>query len=599
MTSAKAIRVNQIAYWSGGPKVATLVDDAKTPVSWRLIDQHGQICVSAMSKVFGHDKASGLHVHHLDFSSFTGTGQGFKLDYGSSSDRAGTHAPRGDSHPFAILENPWSSINDEVFRYFYLNRSGEAITMPRAGSPDQCRAPGHRPDIAALPPELGGGSLDVSGGWYDAGDHGKYVVNGGIALWTLQFLVEGWPLWFGEPMEPQRQTLIMDECAFEMDFLLRMQIPDSLAHAGMAFHKVNDESWTGIPQNPATDPRQRKLYGPSTAATLNLAAVAAQGSRIWSQTRPAYAAKLLAAAEKAWQAARQNPVMLFTPEQDQGGGGAYADSHIDDEWYWAACELYLASGKQVYRELLAASVYSCKAGTLGLGEVSDPLRMAFDWQTTNTLGTLSLSISTSGPLGAGSAQSSSSLADRAGIHSHSEYHDDAQTHATFLAKSRASIAEAAALYHEQVKSEGFLTPLIPQAYPWGSNSFVLNKMIVMAVAGDLHGAILSFDYILGRNCLDLCYISGFGSRPIRYPHHRYWAAAIDSAYPAAPAGCLAGGPNSEVIDPVGIDLGFEGRAPQACYVDNIASYASNEVAINWNAPLFFILEWFRARFNHV
>ena len=28
-----------------------------------------------------------------------------------------------------------------------------------------------------------------------------------------------------------------------------------------------------------------------------------------------------------------------------------------------------------------------------------------------------------------------------------------------------------------------------------------------------------------------------------------------------------------------------GCAPQKCYVDDIASYSTNEVAINWNAPL--------------
>jgi endoglucanase len=32
--------------------------------------------------------------------------------------------------------------------------------------------------------------LDVTGGWFDAGDYGKYVVNGGIAVWTLMNLYE-------------------------------------------------------------------------------------------------------------------------------------------------------------------------------------------------------------------------------------------------------------------------------------------------------------------------------------------------------------------------------------------------------------------------
>ena len=55
---------------------------------------------------------------------------------------------------------------------------------------------GHNPDKAHIadewvyiyaedPASKYPNTIDVTGGWYDAGDHGKYVVNGGVSLWTL------------------------------------------------------------------------------------------------------------------------------------------------------------------------------------------------------------------------------------------------------------------------------------------------------------------------------------------------------------------------------------------------------------------------------
>ena len=61
---------------------------------------------------------------------------------------------------------------------------------------------------------------------------------------------------------------------------LRMQIPEGAPHAGMAHHKIHDKEWTELGTAPHEDKMQRFLYPPTTAATLNLAAAAAQASRL-------------------------------------------------------------------------------------------------------------------------------------------------------------------------------------------------------------------------------------------------------------------------------------------------------------------------------
>jgi len=99
---------------------------------------------------------------------------------------------------------------------------------------------------------------------------------------------------------------------------------------------------------------------------------------------------------------------------------------------------------------------------------------------------------------------------------------------------------------------------------------------------------LRFDYLLGRNPLDQSYVSGYGVRPLRNPHHRFWARQYNFRFPPPPPGLLAGGPNSGLEDPIAKAAGLRGCAPQKCYVDHIEAWSLNEVAINWNAPLVWV-----------
>ncbi|RKE17256.1 glycoside hydrolase family 9 protein [Streptomyces sp. TLI_171] len=549
------VRVNQLGYLPDGPKRATVISSATAPLAWQLRDASGAQVASGSTAVHGADQASGQSTHLVDFGAYTGTGSGFTLVVGGQA-----------SHPFDISASLYDGLRADSLNFFYQQRSGIAIDAALAGGSAYARPAGH----LGVAPNKGDTSvpcqagvcdyrLDVRGGWYDAGDQGKYVVNGGIATWELVNSFErahrsGGDAALGDstlrvPERGNGVPDVLDEARWELDFLLRMQVPDGKPMAGMAFHKIHDAQWTALPTRPELDDQQRELHKPSTAATLNLAATAAQCARVYAPYDAAFAARCLDAAKRAWTAAKANPNVL-APSTDSTGGGAYEDADVSDEFYWAAAELLATTGESQYRDAVTSSALHTKPAD------------AFWWGGTATLGRITLATVPGVALPA----------------------DD-------LTRLRGLLVSAADGYLSTMGGQGYAVPLAPDGYVWGSNSSVANNAMVLAVAHELTGqqryrtgALETMDYLLGRNALDRSYVSGYGERASENEHHRFWAHQNDASLPHPPAGSFAGGPNSGLQDPIA-QAQLVGCAPAACYVDDIGSYSTNEVAINWNASL--------------
>nr|WP_257581743.1 glycoside hydrolase family 9 protein [Streptomyces sp. TLI_146] len=469
------VRVNQLGYLPDGPKQATVVSSASGPLAWQLRNGSGAVAASGSTTVHGADQASGQSTHLVDFGAFAGTGTGFTLTVGGQV-----------SHPFDISASLYDALRADSMSFFYQQRSGIAIDAALAGSA-YARPAGH----LGVAPNKGDTSvpcqagvcdyrLDVRGGWYDAGDQGKYVVNGGISVWEMVNSFErakrsGGDAAVGDSTlrVPERGNGIpdvLDEARWELDFLLRMQVPAGKPMAGMAFHKVHDDQWTALPTRPELDDAQRELHKPSTAATLNLAATAAQCARVYAPYDAGFAARCLDAARRAWTAAKANP-NVFAPATDNTGGGAYEDADVSDEFYWAAAELLATTGESQYRDAVTSSPHHTK-----------PVD-AFWWGGTATLGRIT-------------------LATVPGVALPS---DD-------IARLRSLLTSAADSHLSTMSGQGYAVPLATTGYVWGSNSAVTNNAMVLAVAYELtgqqryrFGALESLDYLLGRNALDLSY----------------------------------------------------------------------------------------------
>ncbi|WP_437899366.1 glycoside hydrolase family 9 protein [Sorangium sp. So ce124] len=557
---APKVAVNQVGYLPGAIKIASVNSAATAPVAWELLDASGKPVAHGQTKVFGKDGASGDHVHLVDFTAVKAPGQGYVLKVGEEK-----------SYPFDIGTGLYQKLKYDALAYFYHNRSGIEIKMPFAGKPELARPAGHLHDKSTRCLKDSGCdyALDASRGWYDAGDHGKYVVNGGISVWTLLNWYErtknlgtsSADFADGKLNIPEGKNGvpdILDEARWELEFLMGMQVPEGKPLAGMVHHKMHDESWTGLGLAPHEDKQARFLHKPSTAATLNVAATGAQCARIWKTVDAAFSAKCLKAAERAWAAAKQNPALYAPPGGDKGGG-PYDDTDVKDEFYWAAAELFVTTGKPEYKKFLQDSPLNARFPTEVEGGAA-----SMNWRVTDGLGQISMAI----------------------VPGHVD--------AAWQKEIRGRIAKAADQYLAIADKEGYRT-LIARThegkYDWGSNSGLLNNMLVVALAHDftkqpkyLDGVVLGMDYILGRNPLGQSYVTGYGDKPLENPHHRFWAHQANSKYPKAPPGAVSGGPNSSLQDPYAQSAGLKGCVPQRCFVDNIEAWSLNEITINWNAP---------------
>lgn len=572
------ILTNQLGYFTDRAKRATLLSDSKKPVEFTLKDESGKEVYNGETIPFGLDKDSDDEVHIIDFSDFDKEGTFYLEDEDGN-----------ESHLFKIGgAEDYSSLLYDSLNYFYQNRSGIEIESDFISSGDTsalARAAGHPKDMAEIEQTWGysgsSGSIDVTGGWYDAGDHGKYVVNGGFSLWLMQNQYETALKYGFEDVYADGTMLIpennndipdlLDEARWEMEWMLKM-IVDSGEYKDMAYHKAHDEKWTALGIAPADDEMKRIVKPPTTAATLNLAACAAQAARLWKDIDSDFADECLEAAENAFAAAKKHPDM-YAPLDESIGGGAYGDDDVEDEFCWAALELFITTGNEdYYDEATENKFFLDIPKTLDGGESVDTVG-SFDWGNTGALATFSAALNPDK-----FDKEDVEITKEAIVSASDEYISIENNQGYGLPYGQSTLS-----YNDSDKG-----------YIWGSNSFVADNSIVMAYAyllteeeQYLDGAIGGMDYLLGRNAMDYSYVTGYGTHAVEHPHHRFWANQIDDTFPCAPNGVMSGGPNSGMQDPWVQGSGWKKGEipPQKCYLDNIEAWSVNECTINWNASL--------------
>jgi len=678
------VRLNQVGYFKGLNKKASYVTDATSPLDFEVRDASGKAVYTGKTTVFGADpdsgtssteqvtlgdetvtksKDSGSNVHIIDFSDFqeegtytifvkdttgvSGTKSGLRegaYDTTIDGDKVMWHNWVTDidyvmnqSAEFKISNSIYDGVLRDSLNYYYQNRSGVPIEEAYITSGDKSTLAhsqyGHNPDTAYVQPKWQKSyssvfdgdksySIDGTGGWYDAGDHGKYVVNGGISVWTLQNAYEfskhiGTDAkWTADAMsipESGNNTPdILDEARVELEWMFKMMVKSSDPTWGkyenMVYHKLHDHKWTGLAVHAwayeGFEDCTRIVKPPTYAATLNLAAVAAQAARLWKGIDDTFATeceKNAIAAYKAvkdsgngWNTDKGNADTdpLFAPLDQAIGGGAYGDTYVLDDMYWAACELYITTGDEQYLKDLEGyknnndstgndKAYSLTSN-LGGGENNGSFS-SFNWGCTSGLGTLSLYLNKN-KIAAHASEVEASIKTAADAYMEEQ------------AGQGMGIPYHSATFTDPVNigSDKSGKPIEITGYEWGSNSFVVNNAMVMAYAYDstkdtkyVNGASESLDYIYGRNGLDFSYVSGYGETTLTYPHHRFWAHGVDKEFPYAPSGVLSGGPGAGMQDPYIGGLGYKRGtlANQKCYVDNAEAWSVNEVTINWNAPL--------------
>ncbi|MBR3630675.1 MAG: glycoside hydrolase family 9 protein [Oscillospiraceae bacterium] len=625
------IAINQLGFYPNSVKQATVVTDKA--VEWSI---SGPEKLSGTSSAPKKDAGSWENAAIIDFSDLKTEGK-----Y--------TLTCNGQSVDFEISSKLYGDMLRDSFNYYYLNRSGIAIQddyIANAGKNKSKAAlerdAGHPKDMAYVTDEwvflyeerknseIAGRyskQIDCTGGWYDAGDYGKYVVNGGVSMWTLANAYERNPEKFAEgtattqkiPETGNKTPDILDELKWEADFFLKMTRDD-----GFVYHKMHDYKWTALGVMPYLEEdadedvtMPTRIVKPVTyAATLNSAAALAQLGRLLKDAGDSDADKYIAAAEKSYKAAKEDYAKKygsiykdaddatklgtpltdpskFAPLDQNKGGGPYGDTQVTDEFYWAACELYVTTGdKSYYEDLKGSDAFAFKVITDLVGGENKGSPTSFTWGTLSSLGTATLALHQD-MLDAAEAKEVVNQFQAAG-----------DTYLKYEAESQYGTPYPGHTYDTTVTdiigdtaSERSIT--LEGGYEWGSNSMVINNAMILGMAYDLtedekyaNGVLTAMDYILGRNANENSYVTGYGvdGKTTANPHHRYWCHQMKPDWPSAPDGCLSGGPNSDMNDPMIQGAGYKigELAPMKCYYDQVDAWSVNEITINWNAPLVWI-----------
>ncbi|GAA3509131.1 hypothetical protein GCM10022393_21660 [Aquimarina addita] len=534
------IRYNQVSYLKGRNKLINIVAiSGFTNKSYTIYNSTDDIIMSGTTDNSDFWSDSGEHVATVDISSIDTEGvYRFAIDEMEVS--------------FNIQEDGYQELREQAFKYYYYNRASTALTPVYAG--EYARNEGH-PDnrvivhaSAASAERPAGTIISAPKGWYDAGDYNKYIVNSGISTYTLLAAYEHYPTFYQNldftiPEQGGDIPDILDEIIWNLDWMLAMQDPND----GGVYHKLTGLNFSGniMPDQYTFD---RYVVQKTTAAALNFAAVTAVAARVFASyesAKPTYSATLLQAAKNAYSWAKSNPNIYYTQPNDVQTG-AYGDDNLTDEFQWAAVELFISTNDAQYKDDIV--INEIDGGVPG-------------WQDTATLALISI------------AHHASSLSNDIDVLTAND-----------------KLLTIADQLRNTVNTSPMKIAMTTNDYVWGSNGVAGNQLVVLIRAYELtanetylDAAYKALDYLLGRNGTGYSFVTGFGDKTPLDPHHRI-SVADNISLPVP--GMISGGPHSGQQDGCS---GYPNNNPASSFVDDYCSYSTNEVTINWNAPLVYSL----------
>lgn len=533
-----SVHINSLGYLHDHKKEITVSSDAKTFELKQTSDNKTVYKGNTVGPNYQEDVNQNLWI--ADFSAFSKIGEYYiQLDNGERSESFLINSKIYDT-PFATVMNS-----------FYLLRCGTAVTAEHKGDlfhHESCHHNDAYGDYIGYP----GVIVDGTGGWHDAGDYGKYVVNAGITMGVLLFTWEhlqeniiessyripkarvgrdaGEKAGEGDEVN-NHLPHYLEELKWEMDWLLKMSYPDG---SGRVSHKLTRTNFSAFIM-PEEDNEKRFFTEWSSAATASFAAVAAQASRIFAPYDTEYANKCLDASKISFNYLIENPEEKPFIQGDFKTGG-YQTRDYDDK-LWAAAELWETTGEDKYLEYFEKAV----------AEINFKSDENWDWGNVTNLALFAYILS-----------------------------EKKGKTPNIISSIRENIIKTADTITRKSQSDMYGRPL--DLYYWGCNGTVARQTLNLFVANKLQQnntyrevAQNAVDHLFGRNYYNRSFVTGLGHNPPMNPHDRRSGAdKIVAPWP----GYLVGGGHSATD-----------------WVDLEDDYARNEVAINWQAPLVFALAW--------
>lgn len=531
------IFVNQLGYLPESGKVATMLHAGE----FQVLNEKNEEVYRGIVKEFGTDECSGDYVYLADFSELKTEGT-YRIK----------NAEGDVSYSFTVGRDVYETLHHDLLKALYFQRCGCALEEKCAGIyRHACCHSGNTKILEQ--PEI---EKEMSGGWHDAGDFGRYTTPGAVTVGHLLYAFLMFPKSFNMTLQiPESGNGIPDvlnECRYELEWLLKLQRED-----GAVYHKVSTLHHAGFVM-PEDDLEPLYAYPVSSMAVGDFAAVMALGYRVYQTYDVSFAKRMLDASLKAYEWLSLHREFLGFKNPKGTGTGEYGDWSDRDERLWAATELFVATKEERY----LADMECLLKENLSL--------TGFGWAEVSGFASMC------------------ALTDR-----------NKTVPEKFLAQFREKVIAQAKQAVEKAAQSGYGVAMKAEAFHWGSNGAIGNTGILLLLAGYLEEkekyyecALEQLHYLLGRNAIDYSYVTGYGEHAFKHPHNRPTESdGIEAPMP----GWVSGGANGKPCDEAAVKLIKAGTPPMKCYVDDWRSYSTNEITIYWNSPFVFLVSAFLRR----
>ncbi len=538
-----AIKLDQVGYLSSAKKIAVVTSSAQTFEVKQVSD--GKTVFKGTLSAATKDADTGDTVQSADFSKLRASGS-YYLDV----------LGVGRSWQFSIGPDVFARPYYLAMRSFYGQRCGTAVDL---GS----EFPGYKYPAChvkgAFHKSSGKeGDYEDAGGWHDAGDYGRYIPSSSVTVAVLMLAQD----LYGDktnkialkiPESGNGTPDLLNETRWNLEWMFKMQDTD-----GGVWQKQTSTGFAGFIM-PQDDKAASEIIGTGsdpykgTCATADLAAVGAMAARAYKPYDAAFAAKSLDVARKAWKWALAHPNETFTKNPTGVSTGMYPDPQCGDEILWAAAELWHTTGEIDFDRYFADN-YSKFTDKMQAPPPENWAEMS--------------------PFAAWGYLLSGRKGD-----------------AKAASEVRGIVVKAANDIVERTRTNGYHTSMIAKDYVWGSNSVAAQYGVQLLITNKIAPnpayveiAAENLHYLLGRNAFSTSWVTQVGDNPFRHPHHRPSQA---DANPEPWPGLVSGGPNARWHN---AELKIHENTPPAKHwADNWEAYAANEVAINWQGVLVFLL----------
>ncbi|MGC4091673.1 MAG: glycoside hydrolase family 9 protein [Polyangiaceae bacterium] len=485
----------------------------------------------ALSGTLSQAPSSGSSVpaHLADFSALTEPGEYYLA----------LPASMKKSISFRVADDVYLGELRTLMLGFYGWRSGVDVAFEYRGQSYAHRA-GHLEDaLLDYVDAQVGVNKDGVGGWYDAGDYGKYLPTASESVGNMLLAWEQFPALqsLELPFLPEHGGELPDflsELRWELDWMLKMAYDDG---SGRVHHKINSPNFPGF-VSPANDTSKRYFASYSSAATAEFAATLAKAARVFAPydaLTAGYSSTLLAAARTAYDYLVAHPESVRYEDTVLKAGGYQKAG--DDDRLWAAAEMWETTGDE-----LALSDVEARIGT------NSAFIPNFDWDNQRNFGFVTYLRS-----------------QRPGKNPDIEQ----PLRARLDSVAQALVKNAAANAYGRNVS----------IYYWGSNGVIARTCVLLQTAYEfnpnpdyLDACARQVEFLYGRNQYNRSQVTGSGIEPPLHPHARISSSdMLPLPYP----GLLVGGGQTD-----------------SDWVDTESNYTTNEIAINWNAALVYALAGF-------